>query len=166
MLRQADIDAVDICTGHASHAPLTIAAAEAGKHVIVEKVMGTTLEGCRAMIEGAQGGGDIDGRPERVVFAGVRRRQTIHRRRKLGDIHAVRTHVIMAGPAVLDERRQGRRRLVGGSHQVADTPGFRRVRENGSQPISSGRDNLETVKIVIAIQESSRTGRIVDLDEL
>ena len=37
MLREADIDAVDNCTGHAQHAPQTNAAAEAGKHVLVER---------------------------------------------------------------------------------------------------------------------------------
>ena len=42
MLREADIDAVDICTGHNLHAPQTIAAALAGKHVIVEKAMANT----------------------------------------------------------------------------------------------------------------------------
>ena len=33
MLSEADIDAVDICTNHDTHAEMTIAAAEAGKHV-------------------------------------------------------------------------------------------------------------------------------------
>ena len=39
MLRKADIDAVDICTRHDLHAPQAIAAAQAGKHVLVEKAM-------------------------------------------------------------------------------------------------------------------------------
>ena len=57
MLRNADIDAVDICTGHAQHAPNTIAAAEAGKHVLVEKAMSNTLQGCRDMVEAADKAG-------------------------------------------------------------------------------------------------------------
>ena len=37
MFEQSDIDAVDICTIHDTHADLAIAAARAGKHVLLEK---------------------------------------------------------------------------------------------------------------------------------
>ena len=50
MLREADIDAVDICTNHDTHAEMTIAAAEAGKHILVEKPMGNDVQECRDMI--------------------------------------------------------------------------------------------------------------------
>jgi predicted dehydrogenase len=59
MLREATIDAVDICTTHASHADLTILAASQGRHVLVEKPMATTLGQCRAMIEAADRAGTI-----------------------------------------------------------------------------------------------------------
>ena len=57
MLRQADIDAVDICTRHDLHAPQTIAAARAGKHVLVEKAMGNSVQECRDMIDAADQAG-------------------------------------------------------------------------------------------------------------
>lgn len=44
-----EVDAVDICTSSASHAPLTIAAARAGKHVHVEKPAALTLADFDAM---------------------------------------------------------------------------------------------------------------------
>jgi len=53
MLAEANIDAVDICTPHDLHAPLSIAAAQAGKHVLVEKPMATTLQDCYAMVQAA-----------------------------------------------------------------------------------------------------------------
>jgi predicted dehydrogenase len=37
---------------------------------------------------------------------------------------------------------------------------------SGQDPISSGRDNLDTMKIVFGIYEASRRGQIVDLTEL
>jgi predicted dehydrogenase len=37
---------------------------------------------------------------------------------------------------------------------------------NGREPISSGPENLGTMKIVFGIYESSRTGQVVDLDKL
>ena len=57
MLREADIDAVDICTGHDTHAPIVIAAAEAGKHALVEKPMGNSMQECRDMIAAADKAG-------------------------------------------------------------------------------------------------------------
>ncbi len=50
LLRREDIDAVSICTPHHTHAPLTIAAAVNGKHVLVEKPMATSLMEADEMI--------------------------------------------------------------------------------------------------------------------
>ncbi len=46
-----DIDIVYVVLPNAMHAEYTIRAAEAGKHVICEKPMATSVEDCRAMIE-------------------------------------------------------------------------------------------------------------------
>ncbi len=48
----SNIDAVLIAVPHYLHEELVIKAAEAGKHVLCEKPMATTLEACDAMIEG------------------------------------------------------------------------------------------------------------------
>ena len=48
------LDAVVICVPHNLHAPLAIEALEAGKHVLVEKVMATTVEDGEAMVEAAE----------------------------------------------------------------------------------------------------------------
>ena len=50
-LDEADIDAVLIPVAHAFHAPLSIDAMRAGKHVLVEKPMAVTLEECRRMVQ-------------------------------------------------------------------------------------------------------------------
>jgi predicted dehydrogenase len=47
----AGIDIVDICTPTATHKPLVLAAAEAGKHVICEKPIALTVEDGQAMID-------------------------------------------------------------------------------------------------------------------
>ncbi|MBQ9413891.1 MAG: Gfo/Idh/MocA family oxidoreductase [Clostridia bacterium] len=49
MLEKADIDAVDICTWNNGHAPVCIAAAKAGKHVLCEKPLAMTVEEGLAM---------------------------------------------------------------------------------------------------------------------
>ncbi|MHC4885497.1 MAG: Gfo/Idh/MocA family protein [Planctomycetota bacterium] len=46
----ADVDAVSICTDHASHSALSIAALKAGKHVLCEKSLAASKEGLDAML--------------------------------------------------------------------------------------------------------------------
>ncbi|HJN53428.1 MAG: Gfo/Idh/MocA family oxidoreductase [Pseudomonadales bacterium] len=50
MLQQGDIDAVDICTTHDQHGQQVVAAAESGKHVLLEKPMGINMAECREML--------------------------------------------------------------------------------------------------------------------
>ncbi|WP_343551527.1 Gfo/Idh/MocA family oxidoreductase [Pantoea sp.] len=55
----ADIDVVDVCTPPYVHAENTIAALQAGKHVLCEKPMAASLEECDAMIAAQQASGKI-----------------------------------------------------------------------------------------------------------
>jgi len=56
-LGEADVDGVLLCLPHRTHAPATIAAARAGKHVLVEKPITTSLADANAMIEAADSAG-------------------------------------------------------------------------------------------------------------
>ena len=51
LFSDSDIDIIDICTPSMYHAPLAIAALEAGKHVICEKPLAPTPDDIRRMIE-------------------------------------------------------------------------------------------------------------------
>jgi len=54
MLARTDADVINICTPHSLHAPMAIAAARVGKHVLVEKPMALTIAECEAMIAEAR----------------------------------------------------------------------------------------------------------------
>jgi predicted dehydrogenase len=43
---------------------------------------------------------------------------------------------------------------------------FARCCREKREPVSSGRDNLETMKAVFGVYASARTGRIVELKDL
>ncbi|KMY48454.1 Gfo/Idh/MocA family protein [Peribacillus loiseleuriae] len=57
LLNNPTIDAVSICTPNYLHAPMTIAALEAGKHVLCEKPMATSREEAEKMIAAANKAG-------------------------------------------------------------------------------------------------------------
>ncbi len=57
MLQDDSIDVVNICTPSGYHAPLAVQAADAGKHIIVEKPIALTLEDADAIIEACQRNG-------------------------------------------------------------------------------------------------------------
>ena len=56
-LRRGDLDCVIVATPNKFHAPITIAALEAGKHVICEKPLARNPEEARAMVEAADRNG-------------------------------------------------------------------------------------------------------------
>lgn len=51
VLARDDIDAVVICSENVRHREMTVAAAEAGKHVLCEKPLASTMDDARAMID-------------------------------------------------------------------------------------------------------------------
>lgn len=59
LLKDAEIDAVSICTWNNSHAEIAIAALEAGKHVLVEKPVSMTVEEAQAVEAAAKKSGKI-----------------------------------------------------------------------------------------------------------
>jgi predicted dehydrogenase len=59
MLKLEEIDAVSVCTWNSQHAPCTIAALDAGKHVICEKPMATSAVEARAMKAAADRNGKL-----------------------------------------------------------------------------------------------------------
>ena len=54
MLERADVDIVDVCLPHHLHCEVSLAALDAGKHVLCEKPIATTLPDARRMIEQAE----------------------------------------------------------------------------------------------------------------
>jgi predicted dehydrogenase len=57
LLAKADVDAVDILLPHDLHLPATLAAAQGGKHVLIEKVMARNVWECDRMIEACETNG-------------------------------------------------------------------------------------------------------------
>lgn len=98
LLANQNIDAVSVCTPNISHAEITIAALTAGKHVLCEKPMATTLEDCQAMVDTAreQGRFLMIGQNQRMAKAHMRAKELLARG-TIGDILSFRTNFGHAG---------------------------------------------------------------------
>lgn len=99
LLADPDIDAVSICAANYAHAELTIKALEAGKHVLCEKPMATTLADCEAMVACAkkQGRFLMVGHNQRLAKAHFTAKQLIDEG-LIGTIISFRTTFGHGGP--------------------------------------------------------------------
>lgn len=99
MLADSSIDAVSVCSSNNTHAEITIAALQAGKHVLCEKPMATTLEDCEAMVAAAKESSKflMIGQNQRLTKAHIRARKMIQDG-LIGDIISFRTIFGHSGP--------------------------------------------------------------------
>src|SRR5947209_2396884 len=69
LLQDPDIDALNLCLPHHLHAAVTVAAAQAGKHVLCEKPLALTPEECDRMIAASRAAGVVlmHGEPMRTA---------------------------------------------------------------------------------------------------
>lgn len=99
LLADPAIDAVSVCAANFAHAEITIAALNAGKHVLCEKPMATTLADCEAMVEAARKNGKflMIGHNQRLAKAHAVARKLIVDG-LIGDIVTFRTTFGHGGP--------------------------------------------------------------------
>lgn len=90
VLADPAIDAVSICTPHALHCPMTLAAAEAGKHVLVEKPMALTVDEATRMIDAAAANGVVLYVAEQAAYTPQARllREIVQHGEPIGEITA------------------------------------------------------------------------------
>lgn len=99
MLADEEIDAVSVCVVNADHARVSLEALNAGKHVLCEKPMATTLEECVAMTEAAKRNGKylMIGQNQRMTKAHMKARKLLEQG-CIGDVITFKTSFGHGGP--------------------------------------------------------------------
>ncbi len=124
-LLKEDVEAVYVLTPNSSHAPVSIAAMEAGKHVMCEKPMAKTYAEAKAMVETAE-------KMNRILTIGYQSRyradsaylKSACENGELGEIyyakaHALRRRAVPTWGVFLDEEKQGGGPLIDiGTHAL------------------------------------------------
>lgn len=110
-LEDPEIDAVSVCAANSAHAEITIAALHAGKHVLCEKPMATSLADCEAMVKAAEESGRIlmIDQNQRLAKAHIEAKRMIEEG-VIGDILTFRTTFGHGGGDL--EHRSGEEYLV------------------------------------------------------
>jgi len=93
LLRMENVDAVDICVPHYLHAEIAVAAAEAGKHILLEKPIATTLEDADRIISASRKAGVKFMIAENVRFVPAHRlAKRLLENGAIGRVFLVRSH--------------------------------------------------------------------------
>ncbi len=116
-----EVEAVDICPPHPTHAEITCALATAGKHVLCEKPMATTLEDARRMAEAARRAGVVLMPFHNMRLLGASRAAVACLREGVvGQPHLVRGVMAHGGPDARDPRRKWFLEAAAGGGVVLD----------------------------------------------
>ena len=124
-LLKEDVEAVYVLTPNSSHAPISIAAMEAGKHVMCEKPMAKTYAEAKAMVETSE-------RTGKILTIGYQNRyradsQYLKRACEEGELgevyyakaHAIRRRAVPTWGVFLDAEKQGGGPLIDiGTHAL------------------------------------------------
>lgn len=125
LLKDASIVTVHVCTPNKSHSEISIAAMEAGKHVMCEKPMAKTAKEARLMVEAAK-------KTKKILTIGYQNRyradsQFLHQACEQGDLgeiyfakaHAIRRRAVPTWGVFLNEEEQGGGPLIDiGTHAL------------------------------------------------
>ncbi|MEA5117553.1 MAG: Gfo/Idh/MocA family oxidoreductase [Propionicimonas sp.] len=98
-LLASGVDAVSVCVANNMHAEVSVAALDAGAHVLCEKPMATTPQGCRDMLAAAERAGKrlMIGLNQRFARAHVRAKEILDSG-ELGQVLTFRTNFCHPGP--------------------------------------------------------------------
>lgn len=99
MLADTSLDAVSVCSANSYHAPITIAALKAGKHVLCEKPMATSVEDAEKMNATARLSGKflMIGHNQRLADAHAKAKKILNSG-ELGRIISFKTSFSHSGP--------------------------------------------------------------------
>ena len=115
MIAAKDVDAIIISTPPPLHEPLAVAAAKAGKHVLVEKPMAATADACERMVAAAKTAGTLltVGYNHRY-FEGLKLVRDVVRSGEIGTLSHIRAYTGHSGLAEFKAEWMYDKKVMGG----------------------------------------------------
>ena len=145
-IRRDDVDVVSIATPHHLHAPQVVAAAEAGKHVLCEKPLTTSLEEADRMIAACRNSGVRLGMWMVMRYtSAARQARALLRAGAIGEIVNIRL------PDVHDKVRDYYQRGVGGRGRPTDWRGARAA-SGGGALIMNAIHQIDALRFITGLE--------------
>jgi predicted dehydrogenase len=166
LLEDTAIDAVSVCTANSTHAPITIAALRAGKHVLCEKPMATSVEDGEKMIAAARQAGKY------LMIAHNQRLYSAHAKAKeiltsgaLGRIITFRTAFSHKGPEQLSVAKSADTWFFKKTDAVVGVMGDLGVHKADLVRFLIGDEIREVMAVVTTLEKKYPNGEPIGVDD-
>jgi len=166
MLEDYTIDAVSVCAANAYHAPITIQALKAGKHVLCEKPMAMSVDECREMIKAADASGKVlmIGHNQRFVPAHIKAREIIQSG-EIGNVISFRTTFGHGGPEMWSADKSSNTWFF-----KKDIANLGVIADLGVHKIDlirwlTGEEITEVSAFMCTLDKKDQTGKAIDVDD-
>ncbi|MCL2646573.1 MAG: Gfo/Idh/MocA family oxidoreductase [Phycisphaerales bacterium] len=166
MLEQVELDAVVIGTPNYLHAPQTIDAFKAGKHVLVEKPMATTREEAKAMIAASKKAKKflMIGLNQRFMPQHVKARQIIKSGR-IGNVLSFRTAFKHRGPESWCIENSNNTWFFRKKEAVLGVTGDLGIHKADLMRYLLGEDIASISGILTTLDKRDHTGKLIQTDD-
>ena len=166
MLADPKIQAVSVCTANATHAELTIQALNAGKHVLCEKPMATTVAECEAMVEAAKRNGKF------LMIAQNQRLDKVHLAAKklldeglIGKVISFRTIFGHGGPETWSIEPGSGTWFFDKSRAVIGAMGDLGIHKTDLIHFLTGQQVIRTTARVTTLDKKDASGNLISVDD-
>lgn len=166
LLNKKEIDAVSICVPNHLHAEITIASLKAGKHVLCEKPMATTIEDCEAMVRAADKAGKklLIGHNQRLTPAHRTARKLIEEG-LIGDIITFRTTFGHSGPETWSINPGRDVWFFDRKAAVMGAMGDLGIHKTDLIQFLTGQTIIETTARLYTLEKRDSTGSLIGVDD-
>lgn len=166
LLSRKDIDAVVVATPNAHHARLTVAALKAGKHVLCEKPMATSLADAKKMIAAAKKAGKklMIGHNQRLMPPHVKAKQLIQQG-VIGDVLTFRTSFGHGGPEMWSQDKGPHTWFFKKEEAFVGTMGDLGVHKADLIRWLLGSEVVEVGAFVDTLAKRNDKGKIISVDD-
>jgi predicted dehydrogenase len=166
LLADADIDAVSVCTANYSHAEISIAALKAGKHVLCEKPMATSLKECEAMVKAARESGRflMLGHNQRLAKAHIKAKQLVEQG-KIGEIVSFRTTFGHGGPETWSVDPGANVWFFDKNKAVMGAMADLGIHKTDLIHFLTGQTIIETIARLVTLDKRDASGALIGVDD-
>lgn len=166
MLADTTVDAVSVCSANSCHAPITIAALKAGKHVLCEKPMATSVEDAEKMNAAARQAGKflMIGHNQRLADAHAKAKKILNSG-ELGRIISFKTSFSHSGPETWSADKSSKTWFFSKKDAIMGAMGDLGIHKADLIRWLIGDEIVEVMASVTTLDKRGPDGELIEVDD-